>query len=711
MTQSSELIVGASVGNAALADPAAKLISPATAAALALNEGGLDALVGERLTMEAFFQLAGSMGGYSFVKVVVDRKGRGDGADSGGEIHFINHARYQFHAHYVGDHVLKIGKDAISRDIDAFNQSVYFSSAEDRRFYFGILAFHKRGERRFFALETVEVDTMDAGMVRFFHGFVKRYLDPSVPLLFKPGNHFQERIAAEVDPAELPRVLSHELFSTAQFIALNPGVAKGRLRAFRNEAEYRRALPTIEWFDIIVMHRVPDDIPRVAGIINAEHTTPLSHTNVLASGWQIPNSIQLGIFESIDAMELDGQWVSYAVSMADSQIQVARIEKPEEVTQRPGWSIEKIKLEEPETVNTPILELDRLRMSDRYRYGTKAANLGELRHVLDHGSDRLLGFYKVRRPPRANLLPYLARFLGANGFPAAVTSAEQPAVLNRMGWEFLRATIRIPRGIAIPFSVQQDFLESSPRIQQAIGKLKMALELKAREIDPLCVNLQRMIRQARMPEKVRNYIDGEIANALSGVSSFVVRSSSNAEDLEKFSAAGIYESINHVTTAENIFQSIKEVWASLLSPRSVRLRHDVGISLDDCYMGVIVQEEVSSKMGGVLVTTNPMNRAGDFRSVYINVSGKSVENVVDGSELPYQYLFNTVEGGGRTVSLGSARTDLPEERKQVLQRLAVVGRLLQSHFSPDYTFSAPVDIEWLANEEGLFVLQLRPYAK
>ena len=116
-------------------------------------------------------------------------------------------------------------------------------------------------------------------------------------------------------------------------------------------------------------------------------------------------------------------------------------------------------------------------------------------------------------------------------------------------------------------------------------------------------------------------------------------------------------------------------------------------------------------MGGVLVTTNPGNRKGDFRNVYINASTHSVNSIVQGSELPHQYLFNTVEGGGQTLSLGKDQKDLSVAQKGILEKLALAGRLLQSHFSPDYTFSAPIDIEWLANSEGLFVLQLRPYAR
>ncbi|MBC7794639.1 MAG: phosphoenolpyruvate synthase [Clostridia bacterium] len=676
------------------------MLSPVSATTVAQESAGeVAGVVGERLTTQAFAQLSGTLGGYPFVKIVIDRPSR--------TVHFLNNAKYPFHADYIGEQILGMHPGDIDREIDQYNETFYH--ARDRRFFLGILALHKdkQADRRFVTMETVEVDTMDSVMLRSFFEIVKDHLDPAMPLLLKPANHLQESIVSNIPREEMPRVYSHELFATSRFIALNPGDTRGRIRAFKTELEYRAAAHTIEWHDILVMHRVPDDIPRVSGIINAHHTTPLSHTNVLASGWAIPNCIRLGIFDRIDKERLDGHWVRYSVEMDGTDPLLEPVEKPEGVEKAPTWTIQRIKLEEPETVNTPIVALDKLRMSDRYRYGTKAANLGELKYILEHGSERMLGFYRVRRPPRANLLQYLARMLGV---PPSFATEARGATLGRAAWDFLRETFQIPRGIAIPFAVQQEFLESSPRIQQAIGKLKMALELNAREIDPLCVSMQQMIRQARMPDRIRNAIDTQISEHLSGVSSFVVRSSSNAEDLQGFSAAGIYESVNKARTSEDVFDSIKEVWASVLSPRSVRLRNDVGISLDDTWMGVIVQEKVQSGMGGVLVTTNPMAR-DDFRNVYVNVSPKSVEDIVQGSELPLQYLYNVVEGGGRTLSIGDANEDLADERKDNLQKLALAGRLLQGHFSPDYTFAQPVDIEWLANDEGIFILQLRPYAK
>jgi hypothetical protein len=649
----------------------------------------IPALVNTRLPLVAFHNMHGTMAGIDFVKVVAERKT--------GKFHFINDRMYSFHADYIAEHILKIEKQELRDRIDAFNQSVYLS--EDREFYLGIVSLHRGQEGDFFALETVEIDNMNLDMLIAFYESVRNHLDGSIPIFFKPANHQQEAMVSEASHVTLPRVYSHELFSNRKYIPLNIGQARGRLRIIKDE-DFERTLPTIEWYDIVAMDRVPDSIPRISGIINGQPTTPLSHTNVLACGWQIPNAIQVGILTTLRSQGYDGQWIEYNVSGNNERVDI-QLATPPEVGQveRPSWSVNAIQLAAPEVKNTPITALHKLRKEDSSSYGTKAANLGELSYVLSGESGRLTGFYRIPRPPRKNLQSYLECFLESHKEPT----------LSEKASSYMRKYIKIPRGIALPFSFQQDFLESAPKIQQAIGKLKMALELDLKEIEPLCVLLQNLIRSHKMSRKMREQIDSEISYQLAGVAKFVVRSSSNAEDLKDFSAAGIYESINHVTTADRIFEGIKEVWASLVSPRSVRLRHQVGIALDECYMGVIIQEQVPSDMGGVLVTTNPMNPK-DFRNVFINASDKSAVEVVEGSELPIQYLYNTVEGGGRTLSIGSHKSDFKAEQKKILQPLAICGRLLQSHFAQDYTFSGPVDIEWAADGQQLYILQLRPFS-
>ncbi|WP_433244113.1 PEP/pyruvate-binding domain-containing protein [Streptosporangium sp. CA-135522] len=647
------------------------------------------------MTIPAFMKLSGRLAGFPFVKVVVDL--------DESTFHFIDSTGNPLHVQYIAEHILGKPVEDLLRDIDTFNHDVYIRP--DRRFFLGLLALHRRAEedgreRVFLSLETVEADTMTADMLLSFYRQVRAHLDPSVPLFLKPANHLQEAHVADIPQEELPRLLAHELLSQAPFVPLNPGTAHGRLRVFRSDAEYRADANTLEWHDIIVMPRVPDDIPRVSGLINTEHTTPLSHTNVLATGWGIPNAIQTDILDRLDRAGLNGRWVRYQVDPAGAEAHVEAAEPPA-TDSPPPWTADRVTLERPETGATSITPLSRLRMGDHYRFGTKAANLGELCHVLEHGSRRWLGFYQIPRPPRPDLLGHLARLLGVSG-PA------DEAVLSAAAERLVRRYVEVPRGIALPFSLQQEFLESSPRIQQTIGRLKMALEAGTEHIDGLCAELQRLITTTRLPDRIRQQLDDAIVTHLSGVGRFVVRSSSNAEDLEGFSAAGVYESILHARTLDTIADSIKEVWSSLVSVRSVRLREQAGIPLEDCYMGVIVQELVDVPLGGVLVTCNPADQR-DFRNVYVNISAGSVADVVSGVRAPLQHLYNTVEGGGRTISLGAAQSDLDTTAKDALARLALIGRLLQSHFSPDYLYGVPVDIEWALDGERIRLLQIRPY--
>ncbi|WP_328540388.1 PEP/pyruvate-binding domain-containing protein [Streptomyces sp. NBC_00344] len=652
------------------------------------------AVVGGLLTLPLFEQLSGVLGGHPYVKVVVDRQER--------TWHVLDSSVHSFHVNYVATCIEGLTLEELDADLDGFNHSVYH--APDRRFLLGVLSLHsgtatpQDAPQPFMVLETTEADTMNGAVLTEFHAFVRAHLDSSLALVVKPANHGQEQAVAAIPESVMPRAQGHELLSTAPFVPLTLGSADGRLRCFASDEEYRAAREDLAWYDIVAMPVVPDDIPRLAGLVNALPTTPLSHTNMLAAGWGVPNAIVRGVLERITADELNGSWVRYEVTTEGARLE--RAEQPDDLAE-PVWHTQRIRLDAPRVKDLPILPLPELRAGDRHGYGTKAANLGELHHVLRHGSPRLPGYYAVPRPPRRNLLGHLAARLEV---PEGTEAAEAAG-------DFLTRHVTGPDGIALPFALQQRFLNGSPAIQQSIGKLKMALELDAMDvIDTVCVQLQHLVRTTPVPDDIARTIDTHLVKHLAGATRFAVRSSSNAEDLAGFSAAGIYESHTQVTDLPGVLDAVRQVWASLCSPRSVRLRHQAGISLDDTYMGVIVQRFEPSPLGGVMVTCNPTNRA-DFRNVYLNCAHGSTAAVVDGTTLPMQYLYNTVEGGGRTLSLGAAEHDLDADTRARLARLALAGRLLQSHFATDYTFAAPLDIEWLLTADGnLHILQLRPYS-
>ncbi|MFD4630189.1 PEP/pyruvate-binding domain-containing protein [Streptomyces sp. NPDC058284] len=653
-------------------------------------------VIGENLSLPLFRTLSGVLAGHPYLKVVVDR--------TENTWHLLDTTAHPFHVNYIATRILGMQLTELDADLDTFNASVY--TDPHRRFLLGVLSLHtdpdtEGRERTFLVLETTEADTMHGELLEIFYEFTRARVDSRLPLLLKPANHSQEEALATISELRVPRILSHELFGSRTRTPLNPGEATGRLRYFATHEEYTAAEAQLGWADIVAMPCLPDDIPRVAGFLNTAPITPLSHTNVLATGWGIPNAIVLDLQPLLTQHDLNNQWVHYQVR--EDGITLHRLDD-EPTLQPPSWHQQRIRLQPPLLEDTPVLALHRLRSTDRDRYGTKAANLGELHHVLDSRSADLTAYYARPRPPRDNLYHHLAQRLGL--------TTPTPHELRAAAAHFTATTTGAPQGVALPFALQQHFLTSSPPLQQAIGKLKMALELDAGDVlDSLCLQLQHLIRHTPLPDTVTRQITQAFPTPHKRL---VVRSSSNAEDLPGFSAAGVYDSVTTVHSTSQLLDAVRQVWASLLSPRSVRLRHQVGISLDDTYMGVIIQEYVPATLGGVLVTCNPTRRE-DFRNVYLNCTPGSPEDIVDGSVLPQQYLYNTVEGGGRTVALGSWDKPLPATTRARLADLCLTGRLLQSHFSTapggGTDVDTPLDIEWLMTEQGDFrLVQIRPYA-
>lgn len=651
-------------------------------------------VVGGNLTLPLFRALSGVLAGHPYLKVVVDRAEE--------TWHLLDTAVHPFHVDYVATRILGLELEALDAGLDSYNASMYMDP--ERRFLLGVLSLHtdddsENRERPFLVLETTEADTMHGALLEEFYAYVRSRVDGRLPLLLKPANHGQEQELTAISEVRVPRILGHELFGNRMRTPLNPGEATGRLRWFRTAEEYEAAADGLGWADIVAMDCLPDDVPRVAGFLNTTPITPLSHTNVLASGWGIPNAIVRDLDQIVEEGGLDGAWVRYRVR--EDEITIEALASAPEMD-APAWHHQRIRVEPPLLEDVPVLSLHRLRSADRDRYGTKAANLGELHHVLDSRTADLTAFYGRARPPRPDLYGHLAARLG-------VTDAAGGR-LRQAAAEFAARTVAAPEGVALPFALQHRFLTSSPALQQGIGKLKMVLELDALDVlDSLCLHLQHLVRSTPVPDGVTRQITQAFPAPLAAGTRLVVRSSSNAEDLPGFSAAGVYDSVTTVRGEAELLDAVRQVWASLLSPRSVRLRHQVGISLDDTYMGVIVQEYVPAALGGVLVTCNPTKRE-EFRNVYLNCSPGSPESIVDGTTLPQQYLYNTVEGGGRTVALGSSGGDLPAATRARLADLALSGRLLQSHFS-EADVDSPLDIEWLMTDQGEFrLVQIRPYA-
>lgn len=133
-----------------------------------------------------------------------------------------------------------------------------------------------------------------------------------------------------------------------------------------------------------------------------------------------------------------------------------------------------------------------------------------------------------------------------------------------------------------------------------------------------------------------------------GLKRIILRSSTNAEDLHGFNAAGLYESValsvDPLVPAE-LENAIRTVWASIWSPRAVMERYIFGIPLDKVAMCILVQPHFSDEMllcNGVAVTVNPFERAkfGIYVTAFPGGSHRATDSISSAVINPEQTLIH-----------------------------------------------------------------------
>ena len=107
--------------------------------------------------------------------------------------------------------------------------------------------------------------------------------------------------------SRIPVVYNKDISAETSFLALNPGEGYGRLQALEPD---ERPNPR----DIVLYEALPNELPRVAGIISTVPQTPLSHVNLRAVQDGIPNAFIRGARDKPAIASLLGRHVRYEVT-------------------------------------------------------------------------------------------------------------------------------------------------------------------------------------------------------------------------------------------------------------------------------------------------------------------------------------------------------------------------------------------------------------
>lgn len=479
-------------------------------------------------------------------------------------------------------------------------------------------------------------------------------------LKFRPDSPMQERLLTEL--RDIPTVTNDKIYKLAAYQSFNNGRAIGVLRLVPPGARYEDLVFGRD--EIVILQEIYPDITPVAGIMSTVFSTPLAHVNLRAKTWNIPNA---GYKEAAKKYKhLAGRTVVLEVRDVDHTLREATEDEVRD------WQEQKrqaraVRIPAANLAIKELRPLGKMRATDAKIYGAKAANLGEI-----------------------------------------VAS---------------RVAVNVPDGFGIPFSWYVEHVKAhgiDKEIDAMLADPRFAQpEWRKAELE----RIRERIRQAPLAKKRLEAAWKRVRGQLKGKGVFV-RSSTNAEDLEGWSGAGLYDTVPNVKTKEALGDAIKVVWASLWNLRAVEERDLFGIDHRGCYPGVLVQIGVNATAAGVLITRN-LYDPDDRTSYTINAKRGLGLRVVSGTTIPEQIIFDTANYGTKIISRSDDPTmlvfdeatggvkEVPNDNREVIlsEERAYALSMAVERIVPVFGWSSryPLDVEWVLEGEKVWIVQARPY--
>lgn len=571
------------------------------------------------------------------VLFVIDRKDKN-------RIFYVNTRRYGFHKDFVNGTYLSLERGR------EFFENNYLKP--NRRFIMGTIAYQTPIKR--WTFEFWEGDLIPAEQVKLASDVINKTF--FTPVAFKPNSLRQEEISAKLEGVE--RVLQSDISKEQEYQALNVARGLGRIHIIKKLDDHVE----VGFNEILVLDEVPISLPPVAGIITTKPSTPLSHINLLAKSWGVPNAYIK------DAQELlkqyDGWWVSFETLHDRYTLKKADNNALAEYQRR---------LKERLDIMKPRFNLDVTRLADLrdqrakavIAYGAKSANLGE------------------------------------------VMNARLPGIV-------------VPEGFTIPFYYYDQFIKENKLeqpIYEMMGDQKFVHDPAYRR--EYLTRMRAQIQAGRMNDELRAEILRKVHAQFAGKGLFV-RSSTNSEDLPNFNGAGLYSTVPNVKGDDELVEAIKTVWASVWNFEAYEARERANIDHSKIFMAVLLQEGINSESSGVMITTDPYDR-DNREAIYISAKRGLGIKVVEGQKIAEQIIYRTradavsvltrsaedslltfdEHGGVKEIPITGERAVLTDK---IVRDLARAASLIKRIFG-----NRDQDIEWAYMRGQIYIVQSRPY--
>ena len=599
---------------------------------------------------EEFLHYSTEVGSDRFVKLVVDLHSKAT--------YYADADLYPMHKDFIFAELLK--KPRTPEAVKEFDKNY----GKDKPDFLMLYVVHHQ-KQDVWSLAFWEGDKATAAHVKQAFESLRATFYEAAKVKFRPCSNDQEAVAKQLK-GEFGLVSNDELFKALAYQSFHQGVAVGKLHIVRGKPENAVFAPD----EIVILPEPLTDITPVAGIISETHSTPLSHVNLRAAAWDIPNA---GILDASKTWAtLDGKVVRYEAAATSAEVRMATKDEIDEAA-KAKHALTTVQVPKANLAPVALATLDALHATDASAYGQKTSNLGEIVGA------KLPG---VHVPPGFGIpIGYYAKHLESAGINAEIDAALADPKFKADA-KVRRATLEKIRKHIADAPLSPEFITV---LREAFGKL---VETSDAGEDP-------------------------------GV---FVRSSTNAEDLKGFSGAGLYDTVPNVHGIAAVGDAVKRVWASVWNLAAYEERELYKVDQKQVYGAVLVQIGIAATAAGVLVTAHPTDPK-DTHTIQINAKSGLGMRVVDGKKLPEIILYNTFNKGLRIVSRSDEDTmlvfspdggvrEVPNANKREpiltnarVAKLADAALKLKGIFPKD----RPLDIEWVLQGEDVCIVQSRPF--
>lgn len=355
---------------------------------------------------------------------------------------------------------------------------------------------------------------------------------------------------------KIPCITSEFIFNQLKYQEVASGNCIGILKEYKIK-DLNLNKPKED--EIIVLDGTPEILPNVKGIIVNELQTPLSHLVILGKNRKIPIMAYTQAFTDSRLKSLLNKKVELEIAVDTFYI------KETNKKIKPIGSTKKRTLIADTTV-TGLVDLSKINKKGNQYIGSKAQNLCYSITIAKDSS------FKV--PENAYAIPfyyYNRHIHNANILP------------------LIKALVNNPHR------------DSTQWINIQLDKIRKAIKK-----EPISPNLIGMLNQKLGAQK-------QFKN-------FRFRSSTNAEDIDGFNGAGLYESKTGILgdSIKSFEKAIKQVWASVWNESSYWEREIFGIDQSNIAMGVLVHRSFPDELAnGVVITQNLFRK--EFNGITVNI--------------------------------------------------------------------------------------------